>query len=254
MTAVDEGRRVDLEVRTALEAIRRAWPHLIDPPATGDRGGRRVPGSRIPTHADALSLRADITATLTRWCHLLGRDHPEGRTNRDTPLRLGHVPSMLDHLRDEALWISGWTFADDVVRDLSRLARQAAALAWPPTRDTFPIGECPNTIGVDGEAVVCGATIRVNPRRPGDVKCPRCGLSDTLDGWVLRQVGDGEAVTATQLVAILHRRLGVVVKPSVVRKWKERGLVRAVGRDDHGRDLFDVHEALVVVTHRGVAS
>lgn len=235
-------------LRSKLATITKAWPHLADPPARAGSGRRTRPGSRIPTHSDALSLRAEITHDLAYWCHALLEDKSDSRDAG--PLDLTDTPAMLRHLQSHVRWVAGWEYGRRLAFELADHAHDAAVIAWPRDRDAILLGECPNTIGADGVPVECGAKVRAFTTNIGDVKCPGCGLSDTVDGWILRIVGDQPLVTAEQLVPILHRRLGVVIKPATVRQWKRRGEIVAAAVDHRGRDLFDRQHAMVVVTRR----
>ena len=260
-------------IRRPLVVIRKAWP--LEAPAPAGSSGRGAPASRIPTNVDALTVRAEITRDLAFWCRALLEDHPEGfpaepepyrvpvpttdpralapwqiLVDRKSVLDLSDVPAMIDQLIREARWAAGWSKGWEMQSYLADLARDASLIAWPRDRGILAIGSCPNTIGVEGEVVTCGATVRATVANLGDVKCKGCGLSDTIDGWILRIVGDEPLVTAEQLVVILHKRLGVVVKPGTVAVWKHRGQITARGQDDRGRDLFDRQDALTLVTMR----
>jgi hypothetical protein len=46
-------------------------------------------------------------------------------------------------------------------------------------------------------------------------------------------------VTADEIVTLLHREFGQVVKPGTVRVWLNRGVIEHSGIDDKGRRLYD---------------
>lgn len=234
-------------IRRPLALIRKAWP--LEPSAPSGGGGHSAPGSRIPTNVDALTTSAAITHDLAYWCRALLEDHPEGFGEQQS-LSMHDVPAMIEHLIREARWASGWSQGWEMQSYLAELAHDASLIAWPRARGEIPLGECPVTVGVDGEVVVCSTTVRATAENPGEVKCRGCGTTDTIDGWILRIVGDEPLVTAEQLVPILHKRLGVIVKPGAIRMWKNRGEITSAGVDDKGRDLFDRQHAFVVVTRR----
>lgn len=229
-------------IRRQLATIQKALPYLVDVVGSGGHTSSSGYGSRIPLNLPAFSLRAEIDRDLVFWAGSIRREHP------DHPTPLGG--DLLGYLRRHAFWAAEWTYGRRLAYELEDLARDARNLAWPRS-DQMLLGTCPNTIGADGEAVTCGAPIRVRQDKPGDIRCPGCGLTDTVDGWLLRIVPDAsKPVTAEQLVPLLRRRLGVTVAPSTIRQWKRRGEIVAIGVDEQGRDLFDRHHAFLVVTRR----
>lgn len=253
-------------IRSHLAVIRRAWPHLIDPPKAAGNRPQGKPGSRPPTPFDALSLRAEISHDLAFWCQALLEDHPEGfqaftlvpvpTTDREAaqwiiyveqiPLDLGNMAAMLDKLHAEAKWIGGWEYASRIEDELSFHARDARSIAWPRSMDGVLLGECPVTIGVEGEPVPCGGRIRATAKHVGDIPCPRCKTKDTIEGWLLRIVGTDRPVSIPQLVSILRGRLGVRVDERTLQRWHKAGRINRSGGTE-GKPLFDRRHVMAIV-------
>jgi hypothetical protein len=240
----------------ALRLLRVMWPIMFHRPSVPVR--RQSPRALI-LHDDAseatddlahidvvMSLRYDTTKLLESWAVLLVEDR-----------RLGHrLPvdwdtiGLVNLLERHARWLAGHDAATDLVREVEEAANRCTAIAFPIRRDDMRIGWCTGTLGVDGRSTLCGTEIRVNARYPGDIRCPRCGLTDTLDGWIARIVGEAALVTAEQLVPLLHKRLGVLVSTVTIRKWVQRGDLHIEGTDEHGRNLYDRHAAFLVIKRR----
>lgn len=232
-------------IRDSITTLRKAWPHLEDPPAPIGTTRRPAPTSKPPTPITPLSLREEIGRDLAYWCHELLEDHPEGRST-DHPLDLTDPGQMLDHLHTEAVWAGGWSYGNRLACELEDHARDAHALAWPRSADGILLGECPVTIGADGEPVDCGGKVRAKPDRNGDIRCPRCKTRDTIDGWLLRIVGTNRPVTIPQLVPILRGRLGIRVDERTLQRWHRAGRITPTAGTD-GKPLFDRRHVLAIV-------
>ena len=111
------------------------------------------------------------------------------------------APTVVTHLAREAKWASGWAYGERLAYELYQHAHQIRALTSPPPAPL--LGECPVTIGVDGERVTCGTRVRANPGKDGEIRCRGCGTKDTIDGWLLRIVGTNRPVTIPQLVQVV---------------------------------------------------
>lgn len=232
-------------IRRALATIRKHWPHTFDPPtSSGSGGGRDVPDSKLPGNDTAISLRAEVTRDLAYWVHAFADDHPEAL--EDWSASRGSIDALdVEHacrfLTRHAGALGVWSFGNRLWAELDTLAREVRALAAPPLRDTMPLGECPE----------CETVVRAKAHDPGNIKCRGCGTTDTIDGWILRIVGNEPTVTAEQLVPILHKRMGIVTSPSTIRTWVDRGVIpQASDPDDPGRAKFDRKAVFAALTMR----
>jgi hypothetical protein len=224
-------------IRAELATIARHWPYTFDPPRSAGVGASPVPASRLPGNDTAISLRAEVTRDLAFWVHALLDDNPDAIAAGDT-IDCSDVPGMVAFLTRQARWVSGWEWGNRMWSELVTLAREVKALAAPPVRDTMPIGECPE----------CGTVVRAKAHDPGNIKCRGCGTTDTIDGWIIRVVGNEPLVTAEQLVPILHKRMGIVVTRAAIRQWVRRGVIEQAETDEAGRALFnrkDVFKKLI---------
>jgi len=234
-------------IKTALTTIRRNWSATRDPARPGGTTHHTPPTSRPPGNTNAISLRAEVTRDLAYWCHAWLDHHPNAIPAGQT-LHCDDVPAMTRFLEQQAQAISGWTYAQRLWAELEDHARDIRNLAAPKHRTTMYVGDCPNPIGTGPAALLCGTRIRANAANPGSVRCRGCGLTDTIDGWILRMVGHEKPVTIPQLVPILHRRLGIVVHERTLRRWYRRGdLVRVAGTEQTPR--FDRRAVLAVAMH-----
>lgn len=243
-------------IRTTLATIRRHWPGTFDPPHATGAGTSSVPASRLPGNDTAISLRAETTNDLAFWVHAFLDDAnliptrtirvPVPTLTVTTTWTELREPATLDTtdvvamcliLEQHAAWLSGWEHGNRLWDELITLAREVRNLASPPRRETMPIGDCD-----------CGTPVRAKAHDPGNIKCRGCGTTDTIDGWIIRIVGNEPLVTTSQLVPILHRRLGVVASRFTISRWIDRGIIHASGRDDHGRPLFDRKAVFAALT------
>lgn len=249
--AIDEhdGERWDVasSITADLALIRKAWPILHRPPKSGGTTGRSAPASRPPARTDALSLVAEIAATLAFWVRaLIGHDEegdPAG-------LRLDDTMGCARYLQGRAEFIGGWEYAERLSIETAKLAREARHIAWPK-RPSILLGECTNRVGAGADTVPCGTKVRAHTDNPGDVKCRGCGLSDTIDGWMLRMVADNKPVTIPQLVPLLHKRLGIVVSARRLQQLHRAGqLPPPIGRDNNGAPTFDRADVFAVMLRR----
>ena len=215
-------------VRSELATIRRFWQHTFDPPKSSGAGSRDAPTSRLPGNDTAISLRAEVTRDLAFWVHAFVDEHPDAIDEWGTIDALD-VPRTCRFLAEQADQIGQWKSGNRMWDELETLAREVRNVASPPRRDTLPIGECPE----------CETMVRAKAHDPGNIKCKGCGTTDTIDGWIIRVVGNEPLVTAEQLVPILHKRMGIVASRARIRAWKARGVICASGDDGSGRTLYD---------------
>lgn len=234
-------------IRDALTTIRRHWTTLEDPPQTPTGTNRNPMASRLPGSVNAISLRAEITHDLAYWTHAWLDDHPNALPT-NTTLDLTDVVAVCRFLERQATAISGWTYANRMWAELDDHAHDIKTLTSPPLRDTMAIGECPNKIGTGPAALACGTMVRVKAHDPGNIKCKGCGITDTIDGWILRMVGNEGAATIPQLVPIIHRRLGVVVHERTLRRWLADAKVTPAGGTS-STPRYERRDVLALVVH-----
>ena len=230
----------DLEtsIRASVKTIIDAFP--IQPSTPVGSTGRSTPGSRPPMPLEALSLAEELHRDLRFWVQALVEDHPEGVPDGER-IHLGDDHQALTHLAREAKWASGWAYGERLAYELYQHAHQIRALTSPPPAPL--LGECPVTIGVDGERVTCGTRVRASPGKDGEIRCRGCGTKDTIDGWLLRIVGTNRPVTIPQLVPIIRRGTGVSFSERTLRRWHKEGRIRAVAGTE-GKPRFDRRDAL----------
>lgn len=243
-------RDIEQGIRRELATIRRHWPHTFDPPTSGGVSAHAVPDSKLPGNDTAISLRAEVTKDLAFWVRQLLAEWPVAlapTTSRRVPvptltvttswvtieepgtLDCSSTPDMCDWLTRHAKTISGWEWGNRLWWELTTLAREVRDLAAPPVKDTMPIGECDT----------CATVVRAKVDDPGNIKCRGCGTTDTIDGWIIRIVGNEPLVTAEQLIPILRKRMGIVVARGTIRSWVSRGVIHQDSVDARGRGLFD---------------
>ena len=226
-------------ITQALADIRRHWKGTENPPRRSLSGGARsVPASRFPTSVDAISVRAETTRDLAFWVHVIVDEHPASLDEWDT-IDCTDVHRMCRFLTEQASWASKWEHGNRMWGELFERAQDVRNIAAPRVRDTMPIGECE-----------CGSTVRAKAHDPGNIKCKGCGTVDTLDGWIIRIVGNEPLVTAHQLVPLLHKRMGLVVSPATLRTWTRRHVIYPAGTDVAGRTLYDRKAVYLALANR----
>ena len=226
-------------LRADAATLAKAWPLLHHPTKPGGVRTRSVPGSRLPGNGEALSLRVELVRDLAFWLHAIVDDLPDTLEQAGhTTVHAGNVPAALAVITHHAAWLSGWEFGPRLATELEAHARDARRIAWPKVSDTIALGDCPNQIGAGKDAPACGTPVRASAHHPGDIRCKGCGLTDTIDGWMLRIVGNEPLVTAEQLIPLLRKRMGIVATRSAIRGWKRRGIICSSGSVD-GVTVFD---------------
>lgn len=238
-------------IGTSAQKIRLLWPVMQLQPSASIARAR--PGSDAQSHQMAvLDTRRQAEQTLAHWARfIVSRRH----ITKTIPDSLEDLCLFIDR---HALWLASQQpeVTAQAVKDLAQAANRCRAVAFPNRSGGLWIGDCPNTVGRDGESVTCGAPVRVNAEHPGDIRCKGCGLEDTLDGWVLRIVGTEGPYTASQLVAVLHRRLGIVVSESGIRQWVRRGVIEpikdgfVIRTTPDGAYLYDIGDVMTRITQR----
>jgi hypothetical protein len=234
-------------IRDSLATIRRHWRTLEDPPRTPTNAIRNPMASRLPGNVNAISLRTEITHDLAFWVHAWLDDHPSALP-ANTTLDLTDVPAACRFLERQATAISGWTHAARFWSEIHDHAHDIKLLASPPRRDTMAIGECPNKVGTGPAALSCGTIVRVKAHDPGNIRCKGCGITDTIDGWIIRMVGHEGPATIPQLVPIIHRRLGVVVHERTLRRWLAEAKVTPAGGTG-STPRYERRDVLALVVH-----
>ena len=258
-----ETQRIGDDIATAMRNLRRDWPHMLP------RGGNVVApgwesntGVRLDDHDPRESDTRRIDRIMSRrrfaqdqlngWCRVVMEDRPI--TNAAT-LPLGtDVLGMAEFIERHAEWMSGHEAAQDCRDELVDLAHHCHLIASPPRRESMSIGTCPLEQPTGPEAVLteCGGDVRVRlvaDERPGEAyaACNRCGEVAVASWWAERMFLDGEGsplVNYAELIAVIAYRLEVVVTHEQVRKWKDRGKIKAEGCDNKGRPLFR-HEDVI---------
>ena len=215
-------------IRRELATIRRFWKGTANPPKSAPGGARGVPESRMPGNDTAISLRAEVVRDLAFWVHAFVDEHPDSVQDWVIIDALD-VPRTCRFLAEHADALGQWSSGNRMWDELETLAREVRACAAPPRRDTMMMGECPE----------CETPVRAKIHNPGEVKCRGCGITDTVDGWIIRIVGNQPLVTAEQLVPILHKRMGIVATRAGIRQWVARGVIPTAGTDDRGRTMFE---------------
>lgn len=234
MNAPESLTHTETRLRTATATLRRAWPHLHNPPKQPNTNtSRPKPSSRPPTNLEALNLRTQTTLTLAYWTHAIAdAQHPNPIS--PNPIDCRDTPQMLDNLDQHARWLTGWTYTPTLINELETHAQAAKRMAWPPQKDTLVIGQCPLT--PDGEHQPCGGTVRV--RRNEDwAECRTCRTGAVV-AWWRQRIHTPDNVTAQQLAIILAIDTGVILTEAAIRQRHKRGQLPSVGRDHKGRRLY----------------
>lgn len=253
-------------LRQDLRAIRNCWdammPKLTAKPVSTIGGTSAVTSTRDgqdnsddDTDVDrltvVLSTRHDARATLSSWCLMVIEEKGLQHAKVD-----GRSIDDLTHFLDRwASWLTEHDAWEEVQREVGEILDRVKACLPRGRPDSVWIGDCPVTLGQDGERITCETPIRVHPDTP--IKCPGCGTEDTLDGWTVRIVGSHQPVTAEQLIPVLKKQLGIVVTRQTIRVWVHRKIIEPL-RDEHGlsrtddsdRVLFDRYAVFRALTHR----
>ncbi|AKU15756.1 hypothetical protein [Luteipulveratus mongoliensis] len=199
-----------------------------------------------------VSDRAHVAFFLNSWSRVAMEDF-----SVTTVLPHGQdVDGMCRFLDRWARHLAAHDAITEILDELGDCARKVQR--WQPRgagKEWVWIGDCPVTIGHQGDKVVCGTPIRVYPGKA--IICKGCGTDDTIDGWIVRIVGENHPVTAEQLVPLLKKKLGIVTTRVAIRQWVRRGIISATRdengqpmTDDQGRALFDRFEVYGALARR----
>lgn len=230
-------------LRRTLRTLRDCLPEIEDTEAAqGGGGGRSVPASRPPLSLDRLSLAQEVRRDLAFWVRAMidGRDEAGLETDAQG-LDLGDPYGCIRLLTEYVSWLAAWSYAWRMWSELDVLAREARAMTAREPRLT--LGPCPNTVGAER----CGTTVWSNGVHPESIRCSGCGLTDTIDGWILRMTGHERPVTIPQLVPILHRRLGEVITERTLRRWHRQGRMPSPVGGSESTPTFDRRAVLAMV-------
>lgn len=239
---------IERALMTALATIRDHWAALIAPPSSGGVASKPAPRSLytrddtderdddLPNLDRRIALRHDVTQALNSWARIIVEDRD---LTHHLPLGTDTL-GLVEFLERWARWFSGHEAAQDATDELGAWAGKVRAAAVPQRRDWMPLGSCPLEVDSEDGPTVCGGQIRAHAGR--DPECQRCGTAAVASWWERVMFPDAETsrlVTADEIVTLLHREFGQVVKPGTVRVWLSRGVIEPSGTDDKGRRLYD---------------
>ena len=255
-------REVEEGIIWAVDTIRQHWDATLDPGLPSGSVAARTPGRGVladdddPTDADMstldrqINLRLEVIMMLNSWSRVVVEERdltkalPDGMSAK----------SMCEFLSRHARWMSGHQAGPDCADELGQWANRVRREAVPRRKDWVTVGRCPVTIAADGYSVACNTPVKIHLERATAIRCQGCGTEDTFDGWVLRMVGSEGPYTAEQLLPVLHRRKGIVVKPSTLRQWTHRHGFPTHGSNDRGQTLYDLRDVLTWLATREKAS
>jgi hypothetical protein len=246
-------------IHLALIAIKDHYDTCLEPV-------RRAPGSHVQTTRVApvpisslvIDARANCRATLAYWVVFViqGQDlHTEHLTRFD-------VPGMVEMLTRHVDWLGSTARGEEALEQLRLSAHELTRIAVPEDRDWMPLGPCPLVFEIaateDGQAftlpVPCLGTIRAYPSC--DPYCDACLTSGIVQWWERQMFGDLEplkAITAPELVLAIHREYGRLYSEITIRTWERRKLIRSVGKDTGGRNLYNRVDVLLFVASRAAS-
>jgi hypothetical protein len=244
---------------TALDTIRTNWDALVEPGSPGAIASKPTP-RRLYTRDDTderdddlppidrcVAIREDVTASLNGWARIIVEDR-----NLTHGLPLGtDTLGLCELITRHAEWFSGHEAATYAADELKGWAGRVKAAANPQRREWMPIGTCPLEIDSENGPVTCAGSVRAYPGR--DPQCQKCGTSAVATWWERVMFPDAETsrlVTADEIVTLIHRQFGRVVKPGTLRVWISRGWIEASGTDDKGRTLYDKGAVVYAYAHR----
>ena len=238
---------IERALMTALGTIAENWDALLAPTSPGSISSTPTP-KRLYTHDDTderdddlpaidrrIALRHDVTMSLNSWARLIVDDRqlthhlPQG----------GDTIGLIEFLERWARWFSGHEAAQDATDEIRAWAGKVKAAATPQRRDWMALGTCPLET-VTEDFTPCGGQVRAYPGR--EPECQRCGTSAVASWWERIMFPDAETsrlVTADEVVTLIHRQFGQVIKPGTVRVWISRGWIEPSGTDEKGRTLYD---------------
>lgn len=260
----------------SLQTIAACWPAMLTSlvrPAIRPGGGSKAARNQLDDHDDRdsdvpaldriISLRRAVLDSL----NAIAREVVEERRIERPLSRLGgtthdvdghDVLDLIDFLTPHAQWIArDGGDPDYTVDELRGHARSCKAVVLPAGKDTQPIGTCPLQVVDDAglEMTTCGGKVDARPSlfagAEGDARCRRCGEVATLSWWEERMFDDPElrrTLTEADVVTLIHRTYGKVIRPATVRQWVARGVITASDTID-GRKVYD-RDAVVLAYER----
>jgi hypothetical protein len=249
---------IQSDIEAACDTIAKTWDHMW-PPLSAGTVRRASASAGILAEGDdddraehdigladrIVSARYETLEGLQFWAHAIVERFSVEATN----FYVTDTGKLCEFVSKWAAHMSGQDDGEDCAAELGQFARTCHRIAYPSRRDWLPIGECPNTIGVEGVPVVCGTTVRVYPDKPGDIRCLGCGKSETFDGWILLMCGNEGLLTPEQLVGKLHQA-GYAATVPQVWQWRKRGVIAPSGKDEQGRPLYDRIAVLAALRKR----
>lgn len=220
-----------------------AAPVLYDDLTTallGRRGaGEKVSGSSsgAPVPDDAvMAARAEIRSVLVRLAKRItsGRGvRAPSSVVRGVRYAATDAQTLGRFVATHAVWLAADVDAGRHADELGRAVHgRNRALAYPSGGDRLLLGECPLTVYVDGEEIVCGTRLYQTAERPL-VTCGGCGASETAEQWQRWLIGQVRGVAdATTLAAYLAWRWEKPVDAERIRQWASRGHIHPLRADD----------------------
>ena len=254
-------------IRRSLHDIRTHWDAMLVPVTSGGQGGAASARITAEDHADTevdidrttrvVSLRREVIDVLNAISRWVMEDRPVTVALPDG----GSAMSMVAFIDRHAEWIADLDAQDNGYEAgrLRGLSERVTNMVAPPRREWISLGPCPLEAEFDPErgVEVCGGQVRAWPRaedREGETmgQCRRCGTEAVASWWERKMFTDPELrqwLTDAELVPFLHAAFGIVVKEATIRQWVKRDVLKASGKDDHGRRLFN-REAVVWAMHQ----
>jgi len=254
-------------IRAALTQIADYYDRSLDGPRQsgtvgGATGTKEAP---IPVPIATIEIRKATRKCLRYWVGFIYdevRDADNGHIR--TIVDGDDIPAMCSHVDRWADILAGqWPGeAEDLRNEARKHGKALKHLAVPERREWMPIGECPVTVAdADGNSVPCGHQVRAYDRTEEDtsvayssggdkppglklkriqfIECPGCGTEDTLSWWMSQIVPEGsDRATASEVIAFVAMRAGMVLHHEQLRQWASRGFIRRHGKDTKGRTLY----------------
>lgn len=243
------------DIRQAMTNLRRDWPHMLRPGETQAPGMASRSGVALDDHdrSDADQRRIDKTISLRRFVqdilNATARVIVEDRPVKNHIPSGVDVPGMAEFIDRHADWLSGHDTAQEARDELVDIAHHCHMIASPPVRESISIGTCPLELTDDEGAVNrCGGDVRVRLNADDGAgeayaACSRCGEVAVASWWESHMFDDPETrrwLTDADVVTLMHRLYGEVVKQATIRKWVERNVLVPSGLlNADGRRLFD---------------
>lgn len=233
-------------IRRALDDIEQHYPATIVPVTrvTGSHA-KTVAFAPLPISAHVLDARDLCRQRLGDWCYRIITDR-----KLRTPLTTSDVPAMVSLLRTHADLLGTHPQA---VAQLEASAHELEAIAAPRRREWMRLGPCPLVYEVDGEPTPCMGTVRAYSGC--DPYCDGCRVEAVVAWWERKMFPDvepGRLVTAAEMITVIHREFGQVVKEPTIRQWVSRGFIETSGKDPAGHSLYDLGGVVYALARRSI--